>query len=103
MDVVLEEEARSSQPSASVGLTESPCSTNNTEILPSSQEEASQSILVPVEGWLANPPSSGPQRETTARSSCKSGHNTLPPVVPDGLRRSGSRHRPPNRYVFLNS
>lgn len=55
MDVVPEGEAGYSQPSTDVEFTESPCSTNDAQTLSSSQEEASQSILVPVEGWPANP------------------------------------------------
>ena len=90
MDVASEEEASPPQP-------ESPCSTNDAQILSPSQEEASQSILVPVEGWPANPPSSGPQRKARARSMRKSGHHTMPPVVPVVPSRSGPRHRPRHR------
>ena len=97
MDIVPKEEASPPQPSTNVELTESPCSTNDAQILPSSQE-ASESILVPVEGWLANPPSSGPQRKARARSSRKSGRHTMPPVVPDVPSRYGSRHHPRPRH-----
>ena len=103
MDVVPEEEASPPQPSTNVELTESPCSTNDAQILPSSQEEASQSILLPVEGCLANPPSSGPQRKARARSSCKSGCHTMPPVFSGVPSRSGSQHRPATTNVIYNS
>ena len=73
MEVTPEGEAGYTQPSTDVEFTESPCSTNDAQILSPSQEEASQSILVPVEGWPANLPSSGPQRKTKARSARKSG------------------------------
>lgn len=69
MDVVSEAEAGSSQLSSSAGLVESACSRKNAQIQPSSQEEVSQSVLLPVEGWLADPTSSGPQRKARAKSS----------------------------------
>lgn len=97
MDVIPEGDTGYSQPSTDVEFTESPCSTNDAQILSPSQEEASQSILVPVEGWPADPPSSGPQRKTKARSARKSGRHTMPPVVPVVPSRSGSRHRPRHR------
>lgn len=97
MHVVPEEEAGSSQQSASGRLTESPCNTNDGQILPSSQKEVSQSVLVSLEGWLANPPSSGPQFKARTKPSRKSSRHILPQVIPDVPGWSRPRHCPHHR------